>query len=54
MCTSNSGRISLNCQLEFQAYCPFPKNPPVNMLKGYAEINIYSPPEVINYEGETI
>ncbi len=22
----------------------------VNALKGYAEINIYSPPEVINYE----
>jgi predicted nucleic acid-binding protein len=26
----------------------------INALKGYAEINIYSPQEVINYEGETI
>jgi len=22
----------------------------INTIKGYAEINIYSPPEVINYE----
>jgi len=26
----------------------------INTIKGYNEINIYSPPEVINYESETI
>jgi len=26
----------------------------INTVKGYTEINIYSPPEVINYESETI
>ncbi len=26
----------------------------INTINGYSEINIYSPPEVINYESETI
>jgi hypothetical protein len=26
----------------------------INTMKGYKEINIYSPPKVIDYESETI